>query len=101
MGNYIVELARRNINILGISRVWTDTVSVVFEFQWRDPRNNGARWSKTFINISLKEIADDNAFVEAYNKGQEHARDWYVADKVLEAVNKARSVLEGWEDERR
>lgn len=53
LSNYqdaVAEFAGQNINILSINNT-EDTQYICYEFQWRDPRNNAMRWSKTLYSI--------------------------------------------------
>lgn len=84
--NYIADLAKQNINILGIEFQPASLYAwVTFEFQWRDARTHYTKWSKTAtrVKISIEEYAGN-----------------YLADELIKITKQARESLEGYSDGR-
>ena len=88
---YIADLAKQNINILGVECIPdTNELWVTFEFQWRDARTHYSKWSKTTLRVLGEQPDTDGLLVNAVYEED-------IANAVIQATKEARAILEGVE----
>lgn len=70
--NSHARLAASGVNILNVVPVNSDTTVILFEYSWRDPKQEGKlHWSKSYVPLLPEDEQVDDIILDRVNLARE------------------------------